>query len=128
VQQLIKNQVNGVDLVADLDSGGHLYVCGGTTMGADVMEAVSDLDAVGFPNDNYTFRTLVNDAHTRNTSFIQLVQLTSHATYINEVLHTVVSLSVSSESSVSRFEQNLNYCHREILCKCSRLLHSSVFI
>ena len=41
VQQLIKNHANGIDLVADLDNGGHLYVCGGTTMGADVMEAVS---------------------------------------------------------------------------------------
>lgn len=48
MQQLIKNHVNGADLVADLDNGGHLYVCGGTTMGADVMEAVSDLDGVFF--------------------------------------------------------------------------------
>lgn len=27
--------------MADLENGGHLYVCGGTTMGSDVMEVVS---------------------------------------------------------------------------------------
>lgn len=26
--------------MADLENGGHLYVCGGTTMGSDVMEVV----------------------------------------------------------------------------------------
>ena len=41
VQQLIQTPENGKDLVSDLENGGHLYVCGGTTMGADVMEAVS---------------------------------------------------------------------------------------
>jgi hypothetical protein len=83
VQQLIKNQVNGADLVADLDSGGHLYVCGGTTMGADVMEAVSGLDAIVFPNDDFIFCTSVNDVYTGNTSFFHLMQLISHATLLS---------------------------------------------
>jgi hypothetical protein len=79
VQQLIKNQVNGGDLVADLDSGGHLYVCGGTTMGADVMEAVSGLDAIVFPNDHVIFCTPFNNVNTGNSSFFHLMQLISHA-------------------------------------------------
>ena len=40
VQEIIRVDENGKDLVADIENGGHLYVCGGTTMGSDVMEVV----------------------------------------------------------------------------------------
>ena len=40
MQEIIRIDENGKDLVSDLDNGGHIYVCGGTTMGLDVMEAV----------------------------------------------------------------------------------------
>ena len=42
VQEIIRKDENGKDLVSDLQNGGHLYVCGGTVMGSDVMEAVRE--------------------------------------------------------------------------------------
>lgn len=41
VQHIIKSTEQAKELLADLDAGGHIYVCGATAMGADVMEAVS---------------------------------------------------------------------------------------
>ena len=42
VQEIIGFDEIGKDLVSDLENGGHLYVCGGTIMGSDVMEAVRE--------------------------------------------------------------------------------------
>lgn len=40
VQHLLAQPANRAALLADLDQGGHVYVCGATKMGADVLEAV----------------------------------------------------------------------------------------
>ena len=43
VQHLLAQPANRAALLADLDQGGHVYVCGATKMGADVLEAVLQL-------------------------------------------------------------------------------------
>ena len=40
VQHLLAEEENAKALIADLDKGGCIYVCGATAMGADVMEAI----------------------------------------------------------------------------------------
>ena len=40
VQHLIAQPENAKKLIEDLEAGGHVYVCGGTDMGRDVMKAV----------------------------------------------------------------------------------------
>jgi NADPH-ferrihemoprotein reductase len=43
VQHLLREVDNARDIVTDLDQGGYVYVCGGTKMGSDVMEALVDV-------------------------------------------------------------------------------------
>lgn len=40
VQHLLREPANSSALLADLDRGAHIYVCGATAMGSDVMEAI----------------------------------------------------------------------------------------
>ena len=40
VQHLISRPENARELMKDLDQGGYIYVCGATSMGVDVMDAI----------------------------------------------------------------------------------------
>merc|ERR1711871_1523052 len=41
VQHLLQRQDDASSLLANLDQGAHVYVCGATNMGTDVMEAIT---------------------------------------------------------------------------------------
>ena len=40
VQHLISRPENSLELIKDLDQGGYIFVCGATSMGVDVMDAI----------------------------------------------------------------------------------------
>lgn len=43
VQHLLVEQAHGEELIADLDAGAYVFVCGATKMGVDVMEAITSV-------------------------------------------------------------------------------------
>jgi hypothetical protein len=81
-------------------------------MGADVMEAVSGLDAIVFPNDDFIFCTPFNNVNTGNTSFFHLMQLISHAALLLQYLRSFACSCFSYFSlnlPISRCGQNVNF-------------------